>query len=53
MHTEVGKITKAPQELEEEEEAQEELAATEEVSEEEATKALDAAQVTASTSLFR
>ena len=53
VHTEVGKTAKALQELEEEEEAQEELAATEEVSEEEATQALDAAQVTTSTSLFR
>lgn len=51
VHTEVGKTAKVLQETPEEEE--EELASTEEVSEEEATQALDAAQVTTSTSLFR
>lgn len=51
VHTEVIKTTKVLQETLEEEE--EEPAPTEEISEEAATQALDAAQVTASTSLFR
>lgn len=51
VNTEVSKTTKVLQETLEEEE--EELVSTEEVSEEEATQALDAAQVTTSTSLFR
>lgn len=53
VSTEVSETTKVLQETLEEEEEQEELASTEEVSEEEATQALDAAQVTTSTSLFR